>query len=339
MRPNLLAVQGAVFGISLLLSCVLSGCRASVSNASIPTMAHSTVEVNNYGTDKHLHRWDYKENPERVIVVHQNAVEALLEIGAGNQISAVADVDLDRISEKYRTLFLSNMIQVPYQLSRENALMIQPQLIVGWYSTFTRNYLGSTDFWQARGVNTYILPASFSRDGEGQTLEGEYRFLHDMGRIFGKEDRAKEIIQKMQEEIDYVVHQSQTYTHKPRCLVLEFEGNAFRAYGETTLAGNILMHLGIPLAAKGNHLSYEELIMSNPDVVFLVNLPETEEGGREIVERLYRMPAFSGIKAVQDKRVYSIPLYEMYCSGIRSYEGILTFAKGAYPEIMKDNFK
>ncbi|HML45246.1 MAG TPA: hypothetical protein PKE04_00680 [Clostridia bacterium] len=44
-------------------------------------------------------------------------------------------------------------------------------------------------------------------------------------------------------------------------------------------------------------------------------------------------PALASLAAVQNQRVYAIPLGEMYASGPRTIDGVTTFAQGMYPEL------
>ena len=50
----------------------------------------------------------------------------------------------------------------------------------------------------------------------------------------------------------------------------------------------------------------------------------------EEVNKVLENPAFASLSAVKNKRVYAIPLGEMYSSGIRTIDGINTFANGLY---------
>ena len=51
--------------------------------------------------------------------------------------------------------------------------MLQPDMIIGWYSTFTSKYLRSTDFLHKRGTGTYIAVSSAWLPN-GQVLENEF---------------------------------------------------------------------------------------------------------------------------------------------------------------------
>ena len=48
------------------------------------------------------------------------------------------------------------------------------------------------------------------------------------------------------------------------------------------------------------------------------------------VNKILNNPAFASLSAVKNKRVYAIPLGDMYSSGIRTIDGINPFANGLY---------
>jgi len=300
----------------------------------LKTGINDEVTINTYQSDKKLRSTSYKLSPHRIIAVYQNSAEALMALGVSSDIVAVINVDERLIRPDLVHDFDNIPMHFDHGISREKALMCEPDLIVGWYSTFMPKRLGNTDWWESREINTYIAPSSFGHLNERQKLEDEYKFIEDLGKILNKQDKAEELIRQMNHEIEKVASISKQRENKPRAIIVEFEGNAFRSYGRNTLAGNILEHLGIPLAFEGNHLSYEEFVTVNPDLIFVVNLEETESGGEKVVKRMMEMSGFNSVNAVKHNRVYQVPLYEMYCSGIRSYDGIKRFAKGAYPDLI-----
>ena len=51
------------------------------------------------------------------------------------------------------------------------------------------------------------------------------------------------------------------------------------------------------------------------------------------VDKVLKNPALASLDAVKNKRVNSIALGEMYSSGIRTIDGINTFANGLYPQL------
>ena len=276
----------------------------------------------------------YERPPERVVAVWQNSIETLLALGVGDRIIAGMGVpNAKYIRPEYRAAYEA----IPYtsleNLDVETILMMQPDLIVGWASTFSPKVLRSTTFWAGRGVHTYIAPAS-ARMTKTKTIAQECEDIRNLGRIFGREDRAETLIGEMQHEISFVAEKTAHREKRPRALVIELMGKEIRTYGKDTLAGDMLRALGAEhLAADGTSLSMEEMIELNPDAIFLVVI-ENDYGNEDaILARLYENPALSSLVCVKERRIYTAPLYAVYSAGIRTYDGITIFAHGLYPEI------
>ena len=276
----------------------------------------------------------YERPPQRVVAVWQNSIETLLALGVGDRIVAGMGVpDARYIRPAYRAAYEA----IPYtsleNLDVETILMMQPDLIVGWASTFSTKVLRSTAFWAGRGVHTYIAPSS-ARGNKNKTIAGECGDIENLGRIFAREERAAALVQEMQDEIAYVRAQTAHMERRPRALVIELMGKEIRSYGSDTLAGDMLRALDAEhLAADGTSLSMEEILELDPDAIFLV-VVESDYGNEEaITARLYDNPALHSLSSIEQHRVYTVPLYAVYSAGIRTYDGITIFAHGLYPEI------
>ena len=276
----------------------------------------------------------YEKPPQRVVAVWQNSIETLLALGVGDRIVAGMGVpDAKYIRPEYRTAYEA----IPYtsleNLDVETILMMQPDLIIGWASTFSPKVLRSTEFWAGRGVHTYIAPSS-ARKTKHKTIAQECEDIRNLGRIFARTERAEEIVGEMMREIAFVREHTAHLEKRPRALVIEFLGKEIRSYGEDTLAGDMLRALGADhLAADGQSLSMEELVDLDPDALFIVVVESAYGSEDAILARIYENPALHSLSCVQERRIHTIPLYAVYSAGIRTYDGITIFARGLYPEI------
>ena len=276
----------------------------------------------------------YEQPPQRVVAVWQNSIETLLALGVGDRIIAGMGVpNAKYIRPEYRAAYEA----IPYtsleHLDVETILMMQPDLIVGWSSTFSSKVLRGTDFWAGRGVHTYIAPSS-AHGNRNKTIAQECQDIENLGRIFGREERADALVGEMEHEIAFVAEKTAGMEQRPRALVIELMGKEIRSYGKDTLAGDMLRALGAEhLAADGQSLSMEELIELNPDALFLIVIEDDYGNEDAILARLYENPALRSLSCVQQRHIYTVPLYAVYSAGIRAYDGITIFAHGLYPEI------
>ena len=188
-----------------------------------------------------------------------------------------------------------------------------------------------------RDVNTYMSLNSAAKGPASEfprTIEDEYEDILNLGKIFDCEDKAEEIVDQMKGEIDKVKEHVEG-TDPLSVAVLEDEGDSFRVYGTETLGGNIPETLGAELklgAENSENVGAEDLIAADPDVLFMINYDGFMTADEAIAD-ITDNPAYASLSAVKNNKVFSVNLNEVYCSGVRTYDGIMTFAKALYPDL------
>ena len=150
-------------------------------------------------------------------------------------------------------------------------------------------------------------------------------------RIFHVETRARMLINKIHIDIANIQDKIKTY-EQPKVIVLEFSGNSIDTYGEEWLVGDLVKQAKGQLLCSTGHLSYEDLIILNPDVIFIVYFNDDRE---YMVDKLIKNSAFKSLDAVKNRRYYPIRLDYMYATGARTAKGIDIIARGLYPQLSK----
>lgn len=299
--------------------------------------SHYPVTITTYNHDHEEVEMTFDKAPEKVFAYANSNIEEMLALGLGDKIVAACGLDGD-VREDLKDEFdkINYMENKP---SKEEVVAMEPDFIAAWYSSFDDDWLSDVDYWQERGVNTYMSLNSAAKGPASEyprTIEDEYEDILNLGKIFDCEDKAEEIVNEMKDEItkvkDYVKD-----TEPLSVAVLEDESDSFRVYGTETLGGNIPETLGAELklgAENSENVGAEDLIAANPDVLFMINYDgfmTADEAIADITEN----PAFASLSAVQNNKVFSVNLNEVYCSGVRTYDGIMTFAKALYPDLYK----
>lgn len=309
--------------------------ESGVSNeAALP---YEPVTIENINVKGEPTTQVYDAPPQRIVAVWQNSIETPLALGAGDRIIAGMGIpDRKYLKPEYRDLY----DRIPYtsleNLDVETILMMEPDLIIGWASTFSPKVLRGTAFWNARGIHTYIAPSS-SAARTKKTVEDECGDILNLGKILGASARAEEIVRAMQSEIAFVTEETQDAQRRPRALVIERMGRDIRAYGENSLAGDILRRLHAEnLGADGLNLSIEQLIAMDPDAIFLVVVESDYDRAEEIKAQFCNTPALRGLSCIRMGRVDTLPLYTVYSAGTRTYDGIRIIARGLYPRLYKE---
>ena len=281
--------------------------------------------------------YKYNKPPQRVVAVWQNSIETLMALGVGDRIIAGIGVPSDKY---FRPEYRAQYRKIPYtslqNLDIETILMLEPDIIIGWFSTFSPKVLRTTDFWHKRGIGTYIAPSS-TPEKDRRVLSSEYQDIVNLGKIFDREEIANRIVNSMKKEIEFVTSRAKNFEKKPRGLVVELSGKEMIVYGEKTLVGDIIRHLGAEqLAAKYTSISAEQILELDPDALFIVVIESNYGNEESIKKRITNHKALKHLRCVKNNRVYTIPLYAIYSSGVRTYDGIKILANGLYPELYKE---
>lgn len=298
---------------------------------------HYPVTVTSMNSKGEMEEETFDKPPERVVAVWQNSIETLLALGVGNRIVAGMGIP----NEKYlRPEYREQYEKIPYtslqNLDMETITMMNPDLIVGWSSTFSPKVLRDTDYWHERGVHTYISADSSSKE-PNKTVENEYRDILNMGKIFNREEKAEEIVNGMKEKIGKAQAEAKATGRHPRGLIVELEGKSLTVYGKKSLAGNILESMGGELLVPDSReISKEQLIELNPDALFVVVIEGNYDKADQVLSYFYNERAFDSVDCVKNHRISVLPLYSIYSAGVRMSDGIDYIGKGLYPDLFQD---
>lgn len=308
------------------------------------TRTQYPLTITTYNYEREKVQYTFEKAPERVYAQAQDNIEILLALGLGDKIVGCSGLDGD-----IRPDLADGFAKLNYyesMPSKEEVLGLNPDFITGWYSTFSDKRLGDVSFWQNRGTGTYMALNSACRGPAAenpQTVEEEFQDIMTLGEIFDVQDRAKELVEEIRAELTKI----QDYIKGKTPLtvaVLEDEGGTYRVYGEDVLGGNIAMQAGAELAVgahgKNENIGAEDLIAVNPDAIFMVwydgyTVGDVDYTGGQAARLITENPAFSSLNAVKNNRVFAINLSGIYCSGMRTLDGVLDFAKNLYPELYR----
>lgn len=349
MNPAKRMLTGAL-GLCLVLS--LTACGGSQSTQTktdttdtTPTASGYPLTVTTYNYARQTVDETFQKAPERVWAQGQNNIETLLALGLADRIVGASGLDgavRADLQDEFETINYYDTFP-----GKETVLGLQPDFITGWYSTFDDKRMGDVGFWHERGVNTYMSLNSACRGSSidaPQTIDEEMQDIMTLGAIFDAEDRAQQLVDEIQDELVKIREYVQD-KEPPRIAILEDEGDSYRVYSHTTLGGNVAEQVGAVLAVGADdntaNISAEELIAVNPDAIFMVwydgyTVGETDYAGEHVTDLITKDPKFASLRAVQEGKVFAINLSGIYCSGMRTLDGVLDFAQALYPDLYPD---
>ncbi len=293
---------------------------------------HYPVTITNYNYAKDPVEITFEEAPKKVLAVYQNSIETLLALGLENRITAASGLD-HTVKPEYEKAFSKINYLTEFAPDKETVIMMEPDFILSWHSFFGEKRLGEVDYWQEKGINTYMSLNSGAV--QNRTLENEYTDILNLGRIFDVEEKAEAIVNEMKEEVSRVVAHASESEEKRSVMIIEFLDDTITVYGENSLGGDMVLQLGGDLISiEGGTIGDEDLISFNPNVVFVVYMDkEGEDMAAKSLGFVTKNPVFASLNAVVNDNVHTIQLGEMYCSGVRTMDGINVFAAGIYPEL------
>ena len=152
-----------------------------------------------------------------------------------------------------------------------------------------------------------------------------------LGAMAGAPERAERLIADMNRRIDAV---SARVAGRSRPRVLLYSASGWVSGRQTTLddaisasgGGNVAAEMGI---VGGGKIPQERVIMADPDVILLRDSRKWDSGFRQ---SLLRDPAFQGVKALREQRVYSVPARLLVTSSHHIAETVETIARHLHPD-------
>lgn len=185
----------AALALALVMMLCLCSCSGAQTDAVEPTGCF-VLSNSILGED---HDFVYDAVPQRVVSLASPATEMLLALGLEKNIVGYA-MQENEIPEKYKTAFGSlNCITEDWNVSLEQIMALEPDFMMFWNGSPDYTY----EFLSGNNISTYTMTS----DTDGAKIESVYDDFTNMGKIFGVEDRAAEIIVQMQAKIDPVAEE------------------------------------------------------------------------------------------------------------------------------------
>lgn len=253
------------------------------------------------------YRFTYSEVPRRIVSLASPATEMLLALGLDESIVGYAMQD-NEIPARYKAAFDSlHCITQDWTVSREMILALEPDFLMFWNGSADYDY----EFLKANGISTYTMTSDVS----GAKIESVYDDFTNMGKIFGKEERAAEIIALMKEKIDPVAVRMKELAPVSVAYVDAYSteeavftaGDALVAdIFRTAGAENVMNHTDDPWM----NVSWEEMAAADPEWI-VIGVYEGVEDADYWIEYLENHPAMKETRAVQEDRYIVVGLADL----------------------------
>ena len=324
-----LILAALLLGVSMMeVGCSIEQ-KTDVSVPKTDSVAIENIKVENY-YETGINREYFSTIPHRVVVVGANDTELLLDLGVKDSILTIADGQNNKkygIKQVNRSAFESLHKIGRKSIFSEHLLQLHPDLIVAQQEFFSKNRLGSTEYWNRKGIYT-MVPLNTTSPGklnQEETIDKEMKYIRDMGNIFHKEERAETIIQTTYGRIRQI-REMVANEPKPQVMILD-RMSILASYGRKKIAGDMASAIGGIVPDTMAAVSDEQMMKINPDVVFLVVYRDEESE----LDWIRNKPAYRNLNFIKNHRLYGIPLKYVYGPQTRTVDAIGYMAERMYP--------
>jgi len=286
---------------------------------------------------------------EKTVILAAYWPEIVVALGKGDTI-----VGIDKATP--------NNLYVPEEIRKKPAVgsydsvnveelaSLKPDVvIVGYYG------LSQSVVEQIEGLGIPVL------DLTPESFEDEIRAIEIMGKVFGAEDKAQEIVDFMKTKRERIINVAKTIPDEKRVKSVFICGGylpkgEILVYVNDTYAKSMreagAIDIGPQISGEatkfrfGVKVDFEELAKHDPDVILITTRPSLKTI-KQIADTITSDPKWHILKAYKTGRIYLVPYgyvrpqeeevtAAVFGWGIRSVVGREYVAKALYPDVYKD---
>ncbi|MFF3485869.1 ABC transporter substrate-binding protein [Streptomyces sp. NPDC002701] len=205
-RPVALALAGALCLVTTACADTTDKTGAEGGAAAAAARTGYPVTLENCGVTQ-----KFTEAPGRVVVMNGASVaevSTLLALGLGDRIVANQQrygmSEVKGRAEAIKALPTGDVkLNDAYDVPREAMIGLRPDLVLSTtsYGFDEKNGFATREQLKDVGAHTYVSPQGCDQDTSKMTVADSYTLLRDMGKIFGRTERAEELIAESQKNI------------------------------------------------------------------------------------------------------------------------------------------
>ena len=261
-----------------------------------------------------------KKAPQRIVSTSTAETEILFALGLGDRIVGVSD--FDNYPEEAKSKPKMGGVSAP---NVEAILAANADLVVTGIS------IKDDALAKLRSMNLPLFKV------EPKSIDDIIADILVIGKLTDKQKEAQALTDKMKKEIERI--KTAVGAVKPeqkKKVYIEFSPGWTVGKGEfmdevLTLAGGI----NIASDTKGyNKINEEKIIQDNPAVIFYTTGAKDKEG-QTLDQIIKKRNGWDKIDAVKGNRLIGIDADTLNRPGPRIVEGLLSIAKGIYPDLVK----
>ncbi len=333
MKRVLTLLMVVAMTMSLLVGCGSTNHKGPTNNGS-PTDGNTQTDTS--GTQDFTlnnvilgesYEFTYTTVPQRIVTLASPATEMLLALGLEQNIVGYA-MQENTIPDQYKAAFDSlHCITEEWSVSQEMIMALEPDFMMFWNGSPDYTY----EFLTANNIGTYTMTS----DMDGAKIQSVYDDFTNMGKIFGKETRAAEIVAQMKAKIEPVAEQMADVAPVSVVYIDAYSSEEAAFTAGDALVADIFRTAGGANVINNTtdpwlNVSWEEIAAADPEWIVL-GVYEGAEDADFWITFLKNHPACSQMKAVQNENFIIIGLVDLTV-GERIADTIPMLASKFHPE-------
>ena len=258
---------------------------------------------------------------QKAVTLSQFMTEMLLALDLGDKMVGTALLDnpiLPEFEEAYNKI-PELKVGEGHSISKEGFIATGADFVSGWDSSINEQTTGSSDELIKKDI-TPFMAKSYNPDATVETVYEDFELL---GKIFGVENKANEVVNKMKSDIKAVTDKVGDIKEEDRVKMMVYDSGE----KDAMVVGSGLANNLIELAGGNNifgkdadkpyiNVSWESIVAKNPEVIlvtdFLAGQPVKEK-----IDFLKNHPALKDVPAIKNDRIYVVGLADL-SPGVRN---------------------
>lgn len=342
--------------LSLIMAMAVVGCGSKVVSGNVESSSNDIKEAEVSETtdvseekdyeavtiDNYNLTTEYDKKPERVVCLSLNSAEIIAALGEADSIVAVQtgnnNID-DVLPDLYaylKDVEIPDTINTGMPPTLEAMLDLKPDFVAMNSYYFFVPFFGTVEDYQQNNVKLYVTEGSYV---DNCTIDNTYNDIRNLGSIFGKSEKAEEIISGMKERFSGV---EEKVRNAEKVSVMAFD--SISEDGLYTIAGgNGLEQQLIDIAGANNifadvesdfsTVSIEEILARNPEYIIIHAYTCNENDAQTKIDALKAQKELADVDAVKNDNFIIVNMVQV-TPGLQNADFVETVAK----EIHADQF-
>lgn len=309
-----------LFGVLCLLFTLLAaGCKAPEPERKPAPQAYAYSVKDSQG-----YEINFMQKPQRIVSLSISTDEILIDLVDAKRIVALTylsdDAGISNITAKAKSV--QGRVQ---QANAEALLAMRPDLLL--IPDFVSKE--EIDLLRRMQLNVYVYKTP-------ATLEEIKQSIRNIGAAVGEPERAQEMLAQMERHLaDVTAKLGAIPPEKRKSVVFMHSGGAYfrrdMTFNDICRQAQVKNALAELDYDKPFIASQEEVVRLNPDVFILAGWNyDGQHDQKQMEENLLTDPAYSGVKAIKNKAVYTLPAANLLSTSQYIVDTIADMARAVY---------